>query len=454
MKYLRMGIMNKTTLALTVTALCSPAFGQEGPSRLGTFSFSQGFEYSDNVNLTDPSASGFTSRTGVGLSFQSETRTELLRFSIGTEVVGEFGSDLRDDFDFENTSIEGIYTRSSATASLRFTGSYVETELDDSIFALGDDGSIIIDEGSLARFSLGAGVVLGEGGPFEVSLDANYRTLNYQDTIDLTLSDEDQYSLNGLARFRLNPTTSLRAVAGITVTDEEDAQETERDVSFIGLGAETENAGGLFLFGDILFDRSETTTNAPSDETTDGIGVDFGVTQQRPNGAIELAFSSRIDEAGRRNSALVTRSLIMPTADLSVSVGVVDQDGDDQLQFIGGLDYTRELARGTVVASLNQDASSRDGVAFLNTELSLDYSHIINSISGWQAGLTYSSTEELGGADDDSRASAILSYTRDLTEEWNIRTGVEFIRDIESGEDNTTSNTVFFNIERDITFGF
>ena len=454
MIYLRTGITLRTTLTLTVTTLCSPVFGQEDPTRLGTLSFSQGFEYSDNVNLTDPSASGFTSQTGVDLSFQSRTRTELLSFSIGGDLVGEFGSDLSDDFDIENTNIEGIYTREGANASLRFTGLFSEVELDEDIVAIGDAGSIVIDEGSLEQLRFGAGVVLGDGGPFELSLNAFYRTLDYQDTVDDTLTDEDQYSFDALARLRLNPATTLRARAGITITDEDDAVQTERDVSFFGIGAETETAGGLLVFGDILYDRAETTTNIPSDDTDEGLGIEFGLTQARPNGSVGLNFSSRTDESGRRNSATVSRSLDMPTGLVSLSVGVVDQEGDDDLQLIGELGYTRELARGTIDASLTQDTSSRDGEAFLNTALSVTYSHAINSVSGWDAGLTYSSSEELGGDSDDSRATATISYTRDLTEEWNMRTGYEYIRDVESGTDSRTSNTVFFNIQRDITFGF
>lgn len=454
MKYLRTGKTFSTTLALTATALCSPAFGQEGPARVGTFSFSQGFEYSDNVGLVDPAASGFSSRTGFDLSFQSETRTDLLRFSFGSELVGEFGSDLDDDFELENSTIEGLFTREVSNASLRFSGQYTEVELDENVFQLGDTGSLIIDDGSLEQLSLGAGVVLGLGGPFELSLDANYRTLDYQDTVDPDLSDEDQFSFEALARFRLNPAATLRARAGITVTDEEDALETERDVSFFGLGAETETADGLFVFGDILFDKVETTTNAPSEVTNDGLGIEVGLTQARPNGSVGLEFSSRTDESGRRNSARVSRSLDMPTGVLSLAIGVVDQEGDDQLQFIGELGYTRELARGTIEASLTQDTSSRDGAAFLNTELSVNYSHIINSVSGWDAELEFSASEELGGVQDDSRTTATVSYRRDLTEDWNFRTGYEYVRRAEGGADDRTSNTVFFNIQRDITFGF
>ncbi|MDA8586156.1 hypothetical protein N9L47_07745 [Rhodobacteraceae bacterium] len=378
----------------------------------------------------------------------------MLRFSFDTQIVGEFGDNLDDDFDLENSTIIGLYTREGANASLSFSARYTEIELDETVALLADVGSTIIDQGTLARFGLDAGVVFGRDGPFEVSLNAAYRDLNYQDTTDLTLSDEEQFSFDALARLRLNSAITLRGLAGYRDTDEEDLLETEREFSFFGLGLETETASGLQIVGDVLFDHSETTTNAPSEVTEEGLGGELAITQLRPNGTIGFVLSSRIDESGRRSLARVTRSLDTPTGGLSFSLGVVNQADSDDLEFIGGLGYSRELPRGTLVANLTQEASSRDGDAFLNTSISVDYSQIINSVSGWQAELAYVSSEELGGADDDSRASAVLSYTRELTEDWNMRAGVEFIRDIQENAANTNSNTVFFNIERDITFGF
>ncbi len=451
---MRTGLSVSAGLLASTFAFASPVIGQE-LARQGTLSFSQGLEFSDNISLSATERSGFTSRTGVDLLLQTETRTQVLSFGIGTDLVGEFGGDLPDDdFDFESSRANILYTREGASSLFRFTGSYTETQLDESTFDLGGGSGVIISEGAVTRTSLGFGLTTGVDGPVELSLNGNHRKLDYQDTVDPDLIDETSKSVDGTARLRLNPAVTLRATAGVTRTDEEDAVSTERDERYVGLGFETETAGGLSIVGDVLYDVVETSDTTPSTSRDDGIGVDLGLTQDRPDGSIQLALSSRIDEAGRRSTAEVTRSYDMPAGEIAFSLGVLDQEGEDSLQVVGGLEYTRELPRGGITASLRQDASSRDGAAFLNTLASLDYAQEINAVSGWSAGISYTASDRLGGVDDDSRTTATFTYTRELAEDWSMSTGVEHTRVTDTGTPDRSSNAVFFNIRRDITFGF
>ena len=451
---MRVGHSLSASLAASAIALAAPAFGQE-LARQGTLSFSQGLEYSDNISLSATPRSGFTSRTGVDLLLSTETRTQVLTFGIGTDLVGEFGGDVTDeDFEFESTRANVLYTREGATSEFRFTGAYTETQLDEAAFDLGDGSGLIISDGSVTRTSLGFGLTTGVDGPFEVTVNGRYRDLDYQDTVDPDLIDEDSTSLDATARMRISPALTLRALAGVTRTDEADLVSTEREERFVGLGLETETAGGLSIVGDVLYDTTEVTDTTPSTSRDDGIGLDLGITQERPDGSLNVALSSRIDEAGRRSSAEVTRSFDMPSGEIAFSLGVLDQEGEDSLQVIGGLEYFRELPRGGITASLRQDASSRDGAAFLNTLASLNYAQDINEISGWSAGLSYTASDRLGSMDEDSRATATFTYTRELAEDWSMSTGVEHTRVTDTGTPDRSSNAVFFNIRRDITFGF
>ena len=47
-----------------------------------------------------------------------------------------------------------------------------------------------------------------------------------------------------------------------------------------------------------------------------------------------------------------------------------------------------------------------------------------------------------------------MTYTRSLTEDWEMNAGVEHVREVDDGGPSESSNTIFFNIQRDITFGF
>lgn len=428
----------------------------------GTLSFSQGIEVSDNEDL-DSSTSGVTttSRTGLGFGVESVTRIETLRFSIGTEIVGDFGGGADDDFSIENTTAALEYGRVGANSALRFSARYAEVNLEDEVLladpefgiGLGPD-TIIVDSGSVNTTSLGLTFETGTSAPFGVEVTARYIDRDYIDTTDPDLSDVTRVSVDALARFRINPALTARALAGIAREDEDDAASTETRDTYVGLGIGGETAGGLSFTGDLLFDRSETTVAGPTTTTDEGVGVEVSVTQDRPDGSIGADVSSRIGDDGRRTEASVNRNFDMRNGEFGFSLGVVDQDGDDTLRPAASVLYRQETPRGGLTASLTQEPSIDSGDAYVNTSIEIDYEEAINEVSGWAAGVAYTASNQVGGGDDDSRATATIAYSRALTEEWRMRTGLEHIRESDSGASTESSNTLFFNIERDITFGF
>jgi hypothetical protein len=109
-----------------------------------------------------------------------------------------------------------------------------------------------------------------------------------------------------------------------------------------------------------------------------------------------------------------------------------------------------ELPDGELSAGLTRTASTEDGDAVLGTTVELSYLKEIDPISSWSAELEYVETEDLGLGSADSRSSATLSYSRDITPEWSLSTGYTYARD----DDGDTDNSIFLNIGRDITFGF
>lgn len=438
---LRTGI-SLTTLTLSIAAFASPVLGQEGPARGGVLSFSQGFVY----DLED----GLETETDLSLNVSTSTRVEELEFGIGTQLYGDFTDGADDDFNFRNWFAALNYVRRGANSALNFGARYREVDLGDSSFEV-SPGVIIIDEdGSLTSTVITAGVDTGIEGPFGLSVDAAYRERDYEGVTDPDLVDETGYSIDALARFSLTPSTSLRARAGIERTEEDDGSDTERETRYVGLGVATSNGRGLSFTADVLYDESEVTTSAPSSTTEDGIGVEMAVTQARPNGSIGATLTSRIDDTGRRTTAAVNRNLDLRNGALAFSLGIVDQEGVDDLQLIGDITYEAPTPRGAVSARLAQSAASSDGDTVVSTSLALAYRQEINSFSGWEAAFTYAATDELGSGDDEDRASASVAYTRNLTADWSMRTGYEYVRD----DDGDESNSLFLTVERDITFGF
>ncbi len=453
MTYLRTGLSLSATLALSVSSL-SPAFAQEGPGFVGTLSYSQGFEISDNEDL-DSSTSGatFTSRTGVRFAAESETRAETLRFNLGTELVGDYGGGADDSFDFENSEAFIEYARRGASAALSFSASYRNIQLDeetDIITSGPSAGTLILSTGVLDTTALRASVQTGIDAPFGVDVSAEWVDRNYSDTTDPDLVDSTTISLDALARFRITPALTARFLAGTSEESESGAGGVDTTDSYVGVGVGGETAGGLSFTGDVIYDWTDETGGA----SDDGIGIEVSVTQDRPAGSLGFDISSRIDSDGRRSEAAVRQSFDLRNGVLEYSLGVVDQDGFSSVRPSASLLYRQETPRGALTASLAHDPVADDGDLFVNTELEVGFEQSINAVSGWSAGLTYAAANQVGGVDDDSRTSANISYSRSLTEEWRMRTGLEHIREIEGGGPTESSNTVFFNIERDITFGF
>ena len=415
----------------------------------GTLSVSQGFELSDNEDL-DSATSGetFTSRTGLSFTLDSQTRTEVFRFSLGTAMVGDFGGGADDDFEIENSNAALEYTRQGANSRLRFAGRYRESDLDDNVLTFGPSNTLIIDGGSTEVLDLEARLETGLSGPFGLDVRSRYRKEDYFNTTDTDLINNERISLDALANFRVNPALTARVRAGIARTNEYGIAPDEIDDTYFGVGVAARTAGGLSVTGDVLYDRTEDLSGSD-----DGVGVDISVSRSLATGSAGLNFSSRVISDGRRTSASANRTFNHSTGSLSFSLGVVDQEGDSSIRPSASVTYTQSRPQGDLSASLSHNPSIDGPAVYGNTRISVDFAQGINANSGWSAGLSYASVDQLNGPDDENRTTARLTYTRSITRDWQMNTGIAHTRNFESGT-TESSNTLFFNIRRDFTFGF
>ncbi|WP_413718279.1 hypothetical protein [Silicimonas sp. MF1-12-2] len=379
------------------------------------------------------------------------TRSETLTFGLGSEIVGEFGGSSDDEFDLENTEVRLNYARRGATSAMNFLARYNEYNLDDTvvtsgpIFGIGT-GTLVIDDGTAAFTRIDVGLETGIDQPFGFEVLAGYFNEDYTDTVDPDLIDNDGFYIDTTALFRIDPARTIRVLSGFS---RETETSIDRDNVYVGAGLAAQTTGGLSFTGDLLLDRAKVGT-----VTNTGIGLELSVKQDRPNGAYELELSSRIDDSGRRTEASVSRSVTLPAGSLAFSLGIVDQEGDTALRPQASVAYERETRSGALTARLSQTPSVDRSEYYNNTDISVGYRDQINDISGWSAVLSYSAVNQLGGADDDDRATATISYTRTLAKDWEMSTGLSHVRESTDGFTTETSNTVFFNIQRDITFGF
>lgn len=449
-----------TTAALSLAAMtAAPVLAQDGTGVRGNLSFSTGLEVSDNPSLaTPPDGTTLTSVTNLGFSVSSETRVDRFSFSVGAGIEGKDGGATTeaDALDVRRSNIALGYTREGINSRLSLSGRYDEANLDDDVFGFFIDGvfdpdALIVEGGTRKRTQFSADFSTGIDAPFGVDLSLGLSSNDFVDTVDDELTDSDARRLSAIARFSINPSTTARLTGRYNRTDVDDLDETRRTQS-IGAGVTTQINTGLEISADLSLDTAETLNGADTDKR-DGVGLSFGVSQPRPDGAISLNLSSQIDNSGRRTSINVSRDFELPTGGLSLSLGVVDQE-DLDLKLTTRVEYTREAPGGTLTANLVQSPSTSDGDAFLNTSLGLGYVAPINSISSWSADFSYGAASQFGEEDGDARTAAGVQYSRDLNEDWALNAGLRHVRISEDGEDSRTSNTLFLNVGRDFSFGF
>jgi len=448
------------TLSLTTMTL-APALAQDGSGIRGILSFSQGIEYSDNPTLEAVSpGSEFLSVTGLGFNLSSETRTQSFSLNIGTSLEGAIGSSTSslDSFTFKDKEAAVSYAREGSNSNLSFRANYREFDIEDDIFGFFIDGefdpdALIIDGGTRESIGVSGRFETGVDGPLGFELRARHNVTNYVGTTDPDLVDKDRTRVDATVRFRLNPALAVRTVAGYNRTDNEDLLSTSDRNTYVGVGLEVEAARGFTYTGDITYDETETYELGALASDDSGFGITIAADQERTNGSIGVDLSSHIDETGRRTAASVRRSFDLPNGALSLSLGVVDQE-DEDIELTTRVSYLRENDDSSFRAEVLQSPSTSDGDAFLNTSIRLNYMQEINAISSWDAEFSYGSASEFGASSGDTRTSATVAYTRNLTEDWNLRTGVELIRIDDDGGPDRSSNTVFVSIGRDFSFGF
>ena len=455
----RPGRIALSTLSLTL--LTAPAFAQEGTGLQGSLSFNQRFDYSDNPDLAlFPGDPKIKSRSSLRFDLDSETRSERFNLNVGGEFVGAFGDGATDadDLEFRNESAGISYSRSGSDARFSLGASYRRADLTDDVFGFFVDGvfdpdALIIDGGTRTRTDLSGSIETGLDAPFGIEISAFASDRDYQDTTDPELNDQTRREVDATARFRVNPAVTARLLAGLSVSETDDATDTERTNTYVGVGVEGETGGGLSYTGDLTLDNSERSELGVQVSDDQGIGFSISATQEQPDGAFGVRLSSRIDDSGRRTSASVSRDFDLPNGALSLSLGITDQE-DGSSELTTRLTYLRDLPDGQFSADIVQQPTTEDGTAFLNTSVNLNYRQSINSISSWDAGFSYGATDEFGSSDGDTRTSASIAYNRELTEDWNLRAGLSATRIDSDGGSDRSRESVFLSVGRDFTFGF
>ncbi|WP_372674940.1 hypothetical protein [Aquicoccus sp.] len=303
------------------------------------------------------------------------------------------------------------------------------------------------DIGARFRFETGLNDPLG------VVLTADYNERSFTDTTDPDLFDSEVFNLSGTTRLTLSPVTETRLVLRYRDYSADDTERTDRQTSSVNLGLTQALSQVDTLDVSLGFQRIETEetigTIRQSDSETGVIG-DLALTRELTRGTIGTTFNLNESENGRTATLRVNRALPLPRGSISFSLGATS-NVEDTLVPVGSLNFTHQMRRSTLTASLQRQVRTSDRSNELRTtSASVGYDYEINSISGIGLSANFAEVAGSGGpaVDDTTRADLRATYRRDLTRDWQLSTGYEYRIREESDIGEATSNRVFLTLQR------
>jgi len=447
-----------STAALLAAASYSVSYAQQAEEEAGlrlTVDVGTGVSVTENAGLDDPSEGTTTSSTtSLDFGLISETRSSRLIASVSTGLRFRDEPESDDEAEFIAPDSFVTYTREGANSAFALNVRFRDEELDERVLTFLDEDlrpvDFLVDGGNLQQLSASAQLSLGIEGPLGFTGNVFYNTRDYSDTIDPELYDRTTFGASAVTSLRFSDVLTGSITASASEFDAEDAAETERTTTSLGVGLAYDISPRTTVSGNVSYDQIETTEFGVFTETTDGLGFAVSAVTELANGTVGGSLQRTINTAGERTAISFDRAMELPTGSLSYGLGYTfSDDGEDRLT--AQLALGRDLPRGSLSASLSQQAATNDeDEQVLFTRAAVTYTQDINNVSGFTVDFGLGRTEEIGsgGGDETTRANLGVTYRRELTSEWDWALGyrTQYLR--ENAGDGRNSNTIFTRIDR------
>lgn len=444
-------------------ALSLPVAGQEesvGPGdQVLSFGVSQKFSVNDNIRL-DPTSAGTTYSSDTGLSFGFNSQTGVQTLDVAMDGVLRLVNDpiVGTDHGFRDPSLAVLYARDNANSRLTFNAEYQRPDLaflDPLTQGSISDQDLYRGGGTREDYDLGVRLETGLQAPLGFEFDLHSTGQRYSDTTDPLLFANRTDTAAMAALFRLSAVTQAR----LDLSDEhytgENATRTNRTTRRFTFGLDHEFSAITTLSANIGHSEVvETFETLPGVENvTRGPEAALALTRLVPNGSVSVALDTGISTVGRQTTLDFGRFIELPIGKIALSFGATQGSGFSLLP-IGSIDYTGDLPTGAINASLSREVSisSTLSQAETTTRVDLGYQFDVNDISSLSFDLYYADISLTGAGASGAgreRGSFYASYTRDITQDWDVTAGYEYRYFNSTADGAANSNAVFVTLQRD-----
>jgi hypothetical protein len=311
---------------------------------------------------------------------------------------------------------------------------------------------LIYDNGTLEQITANLQMEFGTRSPIGAAFSLGYSDSTYQDTTDPDLVDTLNFSVDAYLRVDLSRTAELKLIARFSETDQDDLLDSKQSTQNFGLGLAYTLSPTLVFGSDVTFDRRESRTTVLGVESSgidEGISTALSLTRQLPNGSLGAIFNSAVITGGRSASLTVERKMELKRAKVTYSFGA-SQTNSNGIDPLLSVFYQGEVPRASYTVQLSQGASTNlDGDRFLNSDISLGYAYDLNSISSLALNLSHrvADAQALLGIDR-AQSNFSVSYTRELTKDWDLRASYRHRFVDADGSAAVRSNTIAATISR------
>ena len=434
-----------------VIGLAGPATAQDTPPRLA-FDLGSSLAYDDNPGLAAAGSAGrLRFDASLGLNLNTTTRDQ--SFSLGLNGLARLLPG--DEAGLADPSLTLAYARQGANSTLSVQGSLQQSEVDLFQPLIAADGTvsstdILVTTGNITSRAATLTFATGLQAPLGFDLAATLNDRLYSDTSDPDVHDSSSQSLQAGVHLRLpDAGREISLNASLGASDFDNATQTRRDTRSLGFGLAQTLRPGVTVQASLGQTTVTSEQIGVADSTSAGVTGQVGLDLVLARGTASVALSSDRDALGSRQSLRFSRALQLPNGTFSGDLGLNARGGVQGGELIGNLSYAQKLATGSVALTLSrQVALNAEDQDVANTTLGLSYQHQINDLSSLGLSVSVLGTGGGPGVTEALRQTLSVSYSRDLTADWQVTTGYQFRSLAPSGADKTAANSIYVAISR------
>ena len=411
-----------------------------------------------NFSLTPGTSKGATYISDTTLTFGLSSITSAYTLQINGSAIMRIadipGRSIRG---IEDPILNALFIADSANSrlTLRARLRYVDREFLNPFQVEAEDlqSGLITNGGTLRDPTYSLKYEVGLNAPIGFVLDLSRSEKNYSGVTNPRIFNTNTEAAKGTVLLRYDALTAGRMSFGQTHYTADDLLQTDRTTRDYSIGVTRDLSQTLQLDAQIGYTDVRTDTLLGTAKRS-GLTGSVGLVKTLQNGTLSGTLVSTRNHNGQRTTLSFSRSLQLKNANITATIGTTSASTGGS-SIIGAVSYTYLLPSDTFTVSLNRSASTNNSnQEILNTQLSLGWAHVINTVSSVNVGLDVARTEDTGGtgAPTIQMTDLSLAYNRDLTSDWTLSSGVSYRTKTDTTKLDAHSTQLFVTLGRNFSF--